>query len=156
MDRKPDVTFSINSKLTAMKRTRLSSPMQHLYDEGLISSNHLDYGCGRGDDADLLMCDKYDPNFQWNEFPAKKYDSISCIYVLNVIESSNEREDVVGKVMSLLNPGGKAYFAVRRDKFEEGYTKRGTWQGWITLGIPFETIYEQKGRFCLYQRIKEE
>jgi SAM-dependent methyltransferase len=141
------------SKLTAIKRKKLSSPMKYLYDECLISSNHLDYGCGRGDDADTLFCDKYDPNW-FPEKPQTRYDSITCVYVLNVIEEHKEREAVIKDIKGLLNPGGKAYIAVRRDNFKEGYTSRGTWQGMIEL--PQKVVRLERGKFCIYEIDKEE
>jgi len=128
--------------------------MKFLYDAGHISATHLDYGCGRGDDADLLFCDKFDPHWHPTE-PSTTYDSISCIYVLNVIEDEAERDEAVTKILSLLNPGGKAFFAVRRDKFTPGKTSRGTWQGWIKLNAPFTVLTEDKNRYCIYELTKE-
>ena len=35
----------------------------YIRDEGIRNYTSLDYGCGRGTDADLLGMDKYDPNW---------------------------------------------------------------------------------------------
>ena len=50
-----------NSHKTAIKRNKLSAPMRYLSENNLLKGDLLDYGCGRGDDADLLSMDKYDP-----------------------------------------------------------------------------------------------
>ena len=66
------------SHLTAIKRTKLSVPIRGL---DLKGKRVLDYGCGRGSDADLLGADKYDP-YYFPERPTGKYDVILCTYVL--------------------------------------------------------------------------
>jgi len=73
----------------------------------------LDYGCGKGYDADALGMFKYDPHFAREE-PAGKFDRIYCGYVLNVLDKK-EGQEVVDKIKSLLTPGGTAYIVVRRD-----------------------------------------
>jgi len=60
------------SYLTAIKRKKLSAPMAWLKQKGLLKKGFLDYGCGRGSDADLIadpscMVSKYDPHY----FPVK-------------------------------------------------------------------------------------
>jgi diadenosine tetraphosphate (Ap4A) HIT family hydrolase len=107
----------------------------------------LDFGCGVGKDVELLRekgfkIKGFDPHY-FPEFPAEKFDTILCFYVLNVL-LPDEQEIVLNQVKSLLNPNGKAYFAVRRDIYYEGFRmhrlhKKQTYQCQVTL--PFETVY---------------
>ena len=55
----------INAYKTAITRKKPSLPMRWLAKEGLIPSriDTLDYGCGKGFDADYFGMDKYDPHF---------------------------------------------------------------------------------------------
>lgn len=140
------------SYLTAIKRKGLSAPMRHLHEEGFLAGSILDYGCGRGGDANLINAERYDP--YWFTAPlVDTYDTITCIYVVNVIRDLDERRDVIHKIQRLLNPNGVAYIAVRRDRFMEGTTAKGTWQGHITLNA--ETVVHAKNRFEIYKITRE-
>jgi len=117
--------------LTAISRRTLSAPMRHLNSLALIpqTSKSLDYGCGRGYDADALGMDKFDPHY----FPQPTnpwYDVVTCNYVLNVIESEDERRQVLINLKAQARTGGKVYVSVRNDKKAlNGATSKGTWQG---------------------------
>jgi len=121
---------------TAMARSKPSAPAKWLHGQGLIQGRALDYGCGRGMDADTYGMERYDPYFS-PDYPREKFDTIFCTFVLNVIESQRSRDSVVGDVISLLTPDGVAYITVRTDKRDlNGRTKSGTWQGLVTLDLP--------------------
>jgi diadenosine tetraphosphate (Ap4A) HIT family hydrolase len=136
-----------NSHLTAIERTTLSYPARVLLNQKKIKGNILDFGCGIGKDVELLGAKGFeikgfDPHY-FPEFPTEKFDAILCFYVLNVL-LPDEQEIVLNQVKSLLKPNGKAYFAVRRDVYYEGFRmhklhKKQTYQCQVTL--PFETIY---------------
>ena len=87
--------------------------------------------------------DKYDP-YYFPEYPHRKYDTITCIYVLNVIQNEKERDDVVENIQDLLKLKGTAYIAVRRDIPKNGTES----QVWVELDLPIirnhpnYTIYE--------------
>jgi len=100
--------------LTAIKRFKLSSPMNKLNKQGLLIGDVLDYGCGKGFDADCLGFDKYDPFYFPDLMRIFKYDTITCHYVLNVIRE-DQVQDVIEDILSLLKPGGKAYISFRND-----------------------------------------
>lgn len=132
--------------LTAITRSKISVPMRYLTKLNLIKGNALDYGCGKGFDAESLGLDKYDPYF-FPEKPSKKYDTIVCNYVLNVIEGGEKRMDVAFAIYDLLEEGGKAYITVRRDVKKEGLTKRGTYQINAELPLP---ILKETSTYCTY------
>lgn len=134
---------------TAISRRSLSTPMRYLQDNSLIKGRALDYGCGRGQDADELGIDKYDPNSQWNEYPSGTYDTITCNFVLNVIEDPELRAGLMSSILHLLDKNGVAYISVRNDKKNlNGTTSRGTWQGFIELDLP---IVKKTSNFVMYK-----
>lgn len=131
---------------TAISRKTLSLPMKYLVSKSLIEGYCLDYGCGRGSDANLLNIDKYDPHY-FPELPKKEYDTIICNYVLNVL-LPYEIQKTIDNIKELLKDGGTAYLAVRRDIKKEGYTKKGTFQHNVELHLPI--LKEKKGAYCIY------
>ncbi len=80
----------------------------------------LDYGCGRGQDADTFGWQKYDPNW-FPEHPLSNplieggYDYIYCIYVLNVLPDPDDRAFIIRDLERLLSDQGVAYIAIRAD-----------------------------------------
>lgn len=134
--------------LTAIARKAPSKPMRWLDKHGLLKGNMLDYGCGRGKDAETFGMDKYDPHY-CPVVPVKQYDTIVCTFVLNVIEDEVERESVLQSIRNLLVEDGTAYVTVRNDKRAlNGTTSTGTWQGHIVLDLPI--VYECAG-FVIYE-----
>lgn len=129
--------------------------MRDLLGLDLIKGEVMDYGCGRGTDTRVLKlkkfkCDSFDPHWQPKIDKTKRYDTIICVFVLNVIESEHERARVCRSIYSLLKPGGRAYVAVRRDlRKPDGYTSIGTWQG--TVDVPgADLMFEKKGQYALF------
>ena len=135
------------SHLTAKERDKLSFPMNWLKKNNKLVGEILDFGCGFGSDANLLnnqkfSFDKYD-KFYFKDYPKNKYDTISCIYVLNVVDVW-EQSDILMSITNLLKPNGKAYFAVRRDVKKEGFRthfihKEQTYQ--TNVKLPFISIF---------------
>lgn len=146
------------SHLTAIKRNKISAPMKWLFDSGLLPVNDktrvLDYGCGRGFDADFFRFDKYDPHYFPNkELLTLEWDCIVCNYVLNTLPSECDRSDVLCEILAMLSPDGVGFVTVRRDIKKEGYTKKGTFQLNVKLDLPI--VYEDS-RFCIYRLTKKE
>jgi 2-polyprenyl-3-methyl-5-hydroxy-6-metoxy-1,4-benzoquinol methylase len=148
-------TFDIKSASTAISRKDWSLPAKWLNENYLITlrldGDVLDYGCGRGIDADALHADKYDPYWFPNK-PSKKYDVVYSIYVLNVLKPEHVQQ-VIEDIKSYLKPGGKAYLAVRRDIKKEGITSKGTQQWNVVLDLP--VVVEKKNKFCIYKLTNE-
>lgn len=134
------------SHKTAIARKALSAPMSFLQGKGLLSGvRMLDYGCGKGFDADALGMEKYDLNFV-PRMPKGKYRTVTCIYVLNVVEDPEERRRVEDRIIQLLAPGGRAFIAVR-DDIPEG--SRTQWA--VEPGGRWDMIKHVKGRFRVYE-----
>lgn len=134
------------SHLTAIDRTNLSFPVRFLADKNLLKLRILDFGCGLGNDVKLLQqkgldITGYDPHYA-PIYPSGKFDTIVCCYVLNVL-MPEEQADVLMNVAHLLKPGGKAYYAVRRDLKKEGFREhyvhnKPTYQ--CIVKLPFKSI----------------
>jgi diadenosine tetraphosphate (Ap4A) HIT family hydrolase len=135
------------SHLTAIERIKLSFPAQLLLERNLLKGRVLDFGCGLGNDVNLLQqkgfdITGYDP-YYLPQHPHNKFDTIICFYVLNVL-FSEEQANVIMEVSHLLKPGGKAYYAVRRDIKKEGFRehyihKQPTYQ--CIVKLPFQSIH---------------
>lgn len=126
-----------NRHKTAITRKRPSKPMSILETFGQFVNYHtkLDYGCGKGFDADHFGMTKYDPYF-FPDKPTGLFDMITCNYVLNVIPDQAERVQVLRDIQSLLaDEISAAYIAVRRDLKHDTKT-----QFLVELNLP--TIYK--------------
>jgi 2-polyprenyl-3-methyl-5-hydroxy-6-metoxy-1,4-benzoquinol methylase len=136
------------SHLTAIARKAPSKPMRYLDARGMLRGRGLDFGCGRGHDADAFGLERFDPHFA-PQMPVGTFDTVVCNYVLNVIPSPDERDAIITVLSRLLAPGGIAYISVRNDrKSLNGWTSRGTWQGYVELDLPVET---SNSNFTMYR-----
>jgi len=128
----------MNEHKSARARKAPSVPMKRLNKDYLLRGRLLDYGSGKGFDAEHFNMESFDPHFS-PELPEGKFDTITCNYVLNVIESETERLEVLRHIQWLLTPSGIAYITVRNDiRALNGYTSKGTWQGKIVLDLPIQ------------------
>ena len=142
--------------MTAKKREKESFPLRKLLEMKLINGDTLDFGAGYGLDTKKLLslgykATSFDPHY-FPDYPNRKFDTIICIYVLNVVEHL-EQSKIITQITSLLKPEGKAYFAVRRDLKKEGFRKHAkhdayTYQTNVILNMKsvyrndFTEIYE--------------
>lgn len=113
-----------NSHLTAKERDTLSFPAKILLNKNLLVGDVLDFGCGYGSDVKLLKekgvnIEGYD-KFHLPVYPNKKFDTIICFNVLNVL-LPEEQAAVLMELSQLVKPTGKVYIAVRRDLQYEGF-----------------------------------
>ena len=130
-----------NSHLTAKERNTLSFPAKILFNQNLFVGDVLDFGCGFGNDVKMLKTkglniEGYD-KYHFPEYPSKKYDTIICFYVLNVL-LPEEQATVLMELSQLIKPTGKVYIAVRRDLQYEGFRthkihQKKTYQCNVTL-----------------------
>lgn len=140
-------TIKNNPHLTAKERTSISFPTRWLKQNKLLKGEILDFGCGFGFDKDELQKEGYSivgyDNYYRPEYPTKRFDTIICNYVLNVLESK-EQAQVLMEVSELLKPNGTAYFTVRRDLKYEGFRthyvhKQPTYQ--CNVVLPYKSLF---------------
>lgn len=146
------ITTNNYSHLTAKERDSISFPARVLKELKLLEGRVLDFGCGIGTDVKILHnqgCDivGYDKHY-FPDYPREKFDTILCIYVLNVL-LPEEQSNVLAEVSSLLKASGKAYFVVRRDIRHEGFRMHKvhnlpTYQ--CIVRLPFKSIFTND--FC--------
>jgi len=142
----------MNTHKTAVARIKPSVPARWIARHFKLKNPMLDFGCGKGKDAQYFMCDKYD-SWYYPEFPRRKYNTIVCIYVLNTLEEPQQLK-VIEQIKELLLPTGVAYLAVRNDKKNlNGYTSRGTYQCEVKLDLP---VLVKNSRFKVYLLEKNE
>lgn len=113
-----------NSHLTAKERETLSFPAKIVFNRNAFVGDVLDFGCGFGSDVKILQerginIVGYDKHY-FPEYPTKKFDTIICFYVLNVL-MPKEQATVLMELSQLIKPTGKVYIAVRRDLKYEGF-----------------------------------
>ena len=113
-----------NSHLTAIERKSLSFPARILLKKNLLIGDVLDFGCGFGKDVELLKSkginiEGYDKHY-FPEYPTKKFDTIICLYVLNVL-LPEEQATVLMELSQLIKSTGTVYIAVRRDLKYQGF-----------------------------------
>lgn len=134
---------------TAIKRNKISAPMQYLSQNNLLVGTMLDYGCGKGFDANYFKMFQYDTHYH-PYMPVCLFDTITCNYVLNVIESDIEINTILYIIKSKLKINGIAYITVRSDIVQAGPTSRG-YQRDVQLGLQ---VVCRKG-FTMYKLTKE-
>lgn len=155
-----------NPHLTAIERTSISFPTRWLRQNNLLQGEILDFGCGFGFDTDQLKEEGFDitgyDNYYRPDYPEKRFDTIICNYVLNVLEP-NEQAEVLMSVSELLRPTGKAFFAVRRDLKNDGFRthyvhKQPTYQSNVIL--PYKSIFSNENceiyEYQHYNQIKKQ
>lgn len=139
----------MTSKNTAISRTKASLPARWLFRNHVAVhavDKVLDYGCGRGLDADVYGMDKYDPNYQ-PDMPDGEYDAILCTYVFNVLNTA-ERAEAAYYLVGLLNGNfASVFITVRRDLPPEGKQTRHGYQ--YNVVLPFHVVRETS-TYCIY------
>jgi len=133
---------------TAITRNAPAKPMRILFESGKLIGNTLDYGCGKGKDAEIYKMDKFDPFYFPKKLQENSYDTVTCQYVLNVLPLEEESK-ILKHIKMLLKVKGRAYITVRRDLVKEGLTSKNTYQRNVILDLPI--FYEKKNSFCIYE-----
>ena len=165
----------LKSYRTAITRKNISRPMQWIshwlgFDkwgtegvDGYVSAPFtIDYGCGKGYDADHFGMYKIDPHYFPADHPPKgRAEIITCIYVLNVVNKATGKT-IIKDIQSLLkNPeageggNGMAYIAVRNDIEKNTDSQRKVKlhvMGWFGRGKHQNrgVLHEEPG-FAIYQ-----
>lgn len=154
---------------TALHRKKLSSPAMLLLKKGLLVGKVLDYGCGRGDLATFIVpiddsrvgprphprypyptsITQWDPHF-FPKKPRGKFDTVVCIYVLNVLDPVS-RKKALQDAQGYVKNNGRLYIAVRRDITDVTEGHKGVFQYPVKLDDPFVSIFRRSGRFEIYE-----
>ena len=102
---------------TAIRRPGLSLPISCLLRDGLLDSSRtrFDYGCGRGQDLNLLRglsvaCEGWDPAHR-PDTALTPADVVNLGYVINVIENPAERADVLRRAWAGTRDGSHGQFS---------------------------------------------
>jgi hypothetical protein len=137
---------------TASPRTAPSLPARYLKENGRLVGRLLDYGCGRGADAEEYYMAGYDPHWRPDSsvLISGRYHTVTCTYVLNVVHEDMEHL-IIKDVMKMLAPGGKAYFTVRRDIKVRQMTSKNTLQRPVYLDM---TRMFDDSKFCVYEKTR--
>jgi DNA phosphorothioation-associated putative methyltransferase len=100
-------TPAIPRHKTAIRRGDFSRPVKSAHQDGLIDPTVtvFDYGCGHGQDVELLAaqgvaCAGWDPAFR-PESPKHPADVVNLGFVLNVIEDVDERTEALRQAWEL-------------------------------------------------------
>ena len=145
---------------TAITRSNYSTPVQYLLKEGLLEKNKsiLDYGAGRGFDVEQLRREGFntfgfDTHGDYADYTNLDfyYQIIISVFVLNVIEDPDERLAVEKDIIEHLEPNAVAYLAVRGDKYDEGTTSIGTWQGHVEPTLPGWELVVENSQFRMWK-----
>jgi SAM-dependent methyltransferase len=147
----------IEGALTAIRRGKLSAPVKylkenlpHLFDG---SKRILDYGCGRGEDAEIIGCEKWDPEWFYEPYPNGKFDVILCTYVLCVVHPKVQRS-ICEDIQISLKDDGVAYISVR-DDIKTKKPGRGCEQRPVDLqGNAITEFAKKSGGFRIYKMLK--
>ena len=105
---------------TAIRRKKVSAPMQRFIERGILDSPHplrmLDYGCGYGFCAKYLGMKAWDPVHKPNPsvLAPGYYDLVFMVYVLNTLPLHRQSE-TIDHAITLLAPGGTLLMVYRDD-----------------------------------------
>jgi len=140
---------------SAVNRTKPSITIQWLKDKGFLKGEMLDYGCGKGLDADYFGMDKYDPyDPSWCNVSLdtnKRYDTIVCNFVLNILEEGEEIP-MLKNIQRLLKQDGVAYIIVLRN-YRKMASYKSNVQHYRVLSL--ESIRHVKRRYEIYKLTKD-
>lgn len=153
-----------NSHLTAIARTSVSRPVKDL--TGFFTGRVLDYGCGRGFDAEHLGAEKYDAHY-FPEKPFGRFDVVLCNYVVNTIVNESDRVLTVGRALRFVTNGGLFIITSRSINeieknakikqwapCETGYiTGRSTFQKGHTAGMLNDLVFQALSSSVVIQRV---
>lgn len=132
---------------TAMHRTSLSRPIMVALNDAVVREGRavLDYGCGRGSDVRLLRglgydVSGWDPAFMPST-PLAAADVVNLGYVINVIESANERAETLQRAWALTKK--VLVVAARLDWEGRVISARAHGDGFVTARGTFQKLYRQ-------------
>lgn len=141
------VDLAASRARTAINRTDLSKPVAQAIQDGIITAERsvLDYGCGRGGDVNRLRQLGYtavgwDPVFAPQQ-PREAADIVNLGYVVNVIESAEERAQTLQMAWDLAR--SVLVVAARVDWEARGVASTPAADGIVTGRGTFQKFFTQ-------------
>ena len=138
----------MNSRRTAISRSKPSRPLRAALKLTAIQGRVLDFGCGKGRDVEELR-DRgykvvgYDPNF----CPAKprgRFQTVLMTYVVNVLQAK-PRDVAIEHAWRYVKKGGRLIVTARSENEIEQEAKRGNWAktdwGYLTKAGTYQRGY---------------
>ena len=130
-----------NSYNTAISRKTWSVPGRWLYEEFFKKNkiplgSMLDFGAGRSKDSEYWSkatgadAQAYDKFYQPSR-PDRKFELVTVIFVLNVVETDEERIVILNDAMQYVMPDGYIFIATRSKKDIANAVKKG--KNWTKL-----------------------
>lgn len=156
--------MEIQSWKTAIKRNKLSMPVQWAVDNGVITKDKsiFDFGCGRGQDVKLLnesgyYANGWDPYF-YPKDDVVNSDIINLGYVLNVIPNITARSELLKNIFVLARE--TVIVSVRHEnqntntiKFNDGFiTSKNTFQKFYTKETLLDFIHRSLDGIYRYKK----
>ena len=157
--------MNIKREATAISRTNISVPTRMAIEKKFVKSVVYDWGCGKGKDTQLLNdmgipTIGYDPHYFPGTSPDKiDFSDINTIllnYVLNVIETRQERFEVLEQIHSFAQENTNVVIAVRSKKDVDREALKNNWieygDGFITKKQTFQKGYtnDELARVCSF------
>lgn len=132
---------------TAINRVELSKPVAQAIQDSVITASRqvFDYGCGRGGDVARLRklgftATGWDPAFAPDQ-PLAEADVVNLGYVINVIESPQERAETLRNAWNLARAA--LIVAARLDWEARGVASQPVADGIVTTRGTFQKFYTQ-------------
>jgi hypothetical protein len=135
------------SHKTAIPRKKWSVPGRWLYEnffkkDNIALDSMLDFGAGKSIDikcwrketgADAQAYDEYEqPGFPGRGIrPDRKFELVTVIFVLNVVETDQDRIKILNDAMQYVKPDGYIFIATRSKKDIANAVKKG--KNWTKL-----------------------
>jgi DNA phosphorothioation-associated putative methyltransferase len=140
--------ISIDRHKTAIRRNKLSKPVNLLLESNLLKKDRtfFDYGCGHGQDLQILEkngfenINGYDPHYKPDAAKVGS-DIVNLGFVLNVIEKPSERANVLKKSFDITK---KVLCVSVMTKLQQGYEGQEYSDGVISSRGTFQKYYDQE------------
>jgi len=149
-----EIPIKIKRETTAMHIQRASFPTRWAEEKKIIKSTVVDWGCGRGRDTNWLISLNYDvlsydPFFKPSPSPQEiDFSSVNTVllnYVLNVIESDNERRTLLNDIYSYVYNGTILIVSARSEEEISSFASKSNWKrfndGFLTSKKTFQKGY---------------
>ena len=132
---------------TAIRRYKLSKPVNLLLENALLDKEEcfFDYGCGHGQDIEILTksgynANGYDPHYRPDIKPETS-DVVNLGFVLNVIESPAERDKTLAAAFGIT---GKVLCVAVMTILQKGYDGEDFSDGVLSARGTFQKYFEQE------------